>query len=166
MKTINIGWLALFFACSSSSGPPTPDHCNQSDRHGTYLVHFEDVSPGCPPIQDTEVTLGYGAGGCHITASMWSENDCKLQTTLHCPSDYADIVGETTQKSWDGSYLVGTETIVTATLSCLYGLTYQRQPQTPPVNLTPDASNINPPSSYDHSHAVTVDDGPHDAALD
>jgi hypothetical protein len=126
-------WSLFLLACSSSSQASLPTNCNQSDRHGTYLVHLQTVSGSCGPVPDSLVPTAV-APSCMVTAEMWSNGNCQVDRTLWCarPDSTVTTITETTrQQTQDGSVIKGGATFSTSgpSGSCLgtYNLTYTRQ---------------------------------------
>jgi hypothetical protein len=123
----------LLLACSSSSATALPTKCNQSDRHGTYLVHLETVSGSCGPVPDSLISTAV-APSCMVTSEMWSDQNCQVDRTLWCAradSTVTTITETTRQQTQDGSVIKGGATFSTSgpSGSCLgtYNLTYTRQ---------------------------------------
>lgn len=120
--------------CASSDGQPSScDHVAQ--RSGTYLEHWAARSGTCGAIPDSIQRLDANtmlAAGCVVDNPVWSENGCRSDVSITCPTGSGSIkqTGYTRQTTADGSQIVGTiSVVVTGMDACvgLYDVTLTRQ---------------------------------------
>ena len=114
--------LGVSAGCASSA--PGPTHCNRSDRHGSYLVSFANVSGNCPTPPQTLINMDEPSTCTPVTV-RWSQNDCRLETTSYCGGTH--ITGLTTQENQDGSHLDGTLSVQDSSCLGTFHIDYQRQ---------------------------------------
>jgi hypothetical protein len=115
-------------ACGDDEdSPPRPTSCDPTtQRVGTYLMSFAEVSGTCGPVSSQLVSLNPGAeaDGCTIHSEVLSEGGCKLERTLTCVAQVRDdtqwggiaiVTNNTTavtyQRTQDGSRIEGTMTV-------------------------------------------------------
>jgi hypothetical protein len=125
-------------ACASevNDPPPPPATCQISDRLGTYLFTYAEISGDCGTIEPAVVSLNPGPGGagkgCVLNSERITENNCKIERDLSCQTPTGSIrtVGVTRQQTQDGSVLTGTASFtLTGRPSCsgTYSLRAVRQ---------------------------------------
>ncbi len=101
--------------CASHS-LATPTQCSKTDRHGVYLVEATEQSGNCGPLPSTLVNFDDPSPtSCTVPSRVWTNGDCKVSATVHCPADasggaFSSTV-VTTQETQDGSLLDGIQTM-------------------------------------------------------
>lgn len=84
--------LALACGDSADEQDDLPSACQKEQRQGTFLFTYTEHAGGtCGPIPSAVVSLRPGAvasasNGCQVTSEVWTENDCKLETSVQCPT--------------------------------------------------------------------------------
>lgn len=122
--------LATLVACANDAddGSPRPASCDPAtQRVGTYMVSYSEVSGTCGTLNSELVSLGPAAGGtpgCTLHSEAIGDGGCKIERTLTCQKrvqdnsqwgGYGVITNESTgvtyQRTQDGSRIEGTITM-------------------------------------------------------
>jgi hypothetical protein len=120
--------LALALVGCGDDEPERPTSCDAAtQRVGTYMLSYTEVSGTCGPINSELVSFDPAAGagnGCTINSETFSEGGCKLERTVSCVSEVRDetqwggvatVTNDSTavtyQRTQDGSRLEGTITM-------------------------------------------------------
>ena len=125
--------LVLIAACSSTASS-APSQCKRTDRHGNYLTHFTTKSGDCGAVPDTLVSFDAPSSNCTVDSQVWSDGDCKLDSTITCTATNGTTTkgtATTTQMNVDGSDIEGIASFQITAPSGIcngtYDVSYKRQ---------------------------------------
>ena len=119
LDSLQLTGLFLVVGCAPErDGLPA---CNRSDRTGTYLVEYIELSGTCGPLPDElaqfengrNISDGTTAPVCTDQTRTWSDDECTIAADYTCTTADAVFSWETTteQLTSNGSELAGTGSV-------------------------------------------------------